>query len=167
MDLFDEKEDEAVEERKEKKRIVPSTDGKQGQGDFIKQSLEQKTKLTDQEKDQFWNQFYQEFILFKQQAEQCDNSRFQIALIEKQKENEGKNKKDIKLTALTFLNRHICIIFLGVMSFNILWMQMLLQRFGNNHIVQLMKWLMIIITLGISLSLIRPHKRCKKEFTHE
>lgn len=147
-------EDEAVEEGKEMRSVVPPTEGTEV--DSVTQSLGQKTKLTEQEKDQFWNQFYQEFMLYKQERKQYENSCFEQAVIEEQNGDEEINAVERKTTSTpgdkTFLNHHICMLFFSVMSLNILWMQLLLQRFGNNPVIQLVQWMMIIATLGTSAS---------------
>ena len=58
-----------------------------------------------------------------------------------------------------FLNIHIHVLFFAVMSLNILWMEMLSRNYGNNSIIQLMEYLMIIIVIGFLLSWIKPDKK--------
>lgn len=162
MSKGDEEEDENVEKKRVMKHAVPLSEDEEFLFEYYKESSKQKVKpLTEQEKDQFWDDFYREFLIYKQEEECADSAILEVVDnldINKQDQRSDEEIEIISKTDNIVHNSPVRILFFGGMVLNILWMQLLIHNYGNNLLIQIIKWAMIILTGCITFSWIKAYR---------
>lgn len=160
------------------KHAVPFTGIQEQMFEWIEVELADKEEiLSDEEVISFWSSFHQELMDYEKTAASqheelpavrtfvYEESIEELAKLEQVPDKVMINPVDgIK----AFLNVHIRVLFLGVMSLNILWMEILDRNYGDNAMIQLMEYLMIIMVIGFLISWIKPDKKVfRKMSTHD
>ena len=151
------------------KHAVPLTDIQEQMFEWIEAELADKEEiLSDEEVTSFWSSFHQELMDYEKTAasqhEELPAVRtfvYEESIEELAKLEQVPDKVMIDPVdgIKAFLNVHIRVLFLGVMSLNILWMEILDRNYGDHAMIQLMEYLMIIMVIGFLISWIKPDKK--------
>lgn len=153
------------------KHAAPLTEIQKQMFDFIETALKDKDELlSDEEVIAFWSEFHQELKLCEEEKVSKKDEIQEVVtfLYEEPTEEIQVQKQHLIMNEVViepidgikaFLNGHIHILFLGIMSVNILWMEVLSRNYGNHVIIELMEYLMILMVIGFLLSWIKPEKK--------
>lgn len=151
------------------KHAVPLTVIQKQMFDFIETALkDEEALLSDEEVMEFWKEFHQELKLCEEETVlQKDEIQEVVTFLYEEPTEEMLEQQSIPDEVVinpndglkAFLNVHIRVLFLGIMSLNILWMEVLSRNYGDNAMIELMEYLMIIIVIGFLLSWIKPDKK--------
>lgn len=155
------------------KHAAPLTDIQKQMFAFIEEYLNDKDELlSNEEVMEFWSGFHQELKLCEEETvSQKDEKQEVVTFLYEEPEeimqvleqemNQALILDEVEVDPIDgikeFLSIHIHVLFFAVMSLNILWMEMLNRNYGNNSIIQLMEYLMIIIVIGFLFSWIKPN----------
>lgn len=140
------------------KDVPPFTDFQKCMVEFIEAFCSDRIEpLSDEERDLFWNQFHKK-LLFHEKKKSTHKEESKTAEEEKEAVLE-----QIATTSIDrikrCLNVNIRLLFLLVMSFNIIWMQVLSKTYGNNTLIIFVKWMMIIAVVSFLISWAKPYKK--------
>lgn len=145
------------------KHAVPLTEIQKQMFDMIETALEDKeTLLSDVEVMDFWKEFHQELKLCEEVL-QKDEIQEMVTFLYEEPIEEQWISDEVVIDPIDgikeFFNVPIRVLFLGIMSLNILWMEVLSRNYGNHAVINLMEYLMILMVIGLLLSWIKPEKK--------
>ena len=161
-----------MEKERVMKHAAPSNKYQEWMFDFIEESFRDDAELlTTQETEQFWEQLHQKLEINEMQEVEekqemvveskvwqvTEKVEEHIDLVESDHEEEEHIVIDQSSVIRDFLNINIRILFLVIMSINIVWMQYLSMRYGSRSLIQIVKWLMIIILFCYMISWKKPY----------
>lgn len=145
------------------KHAVPLTEIQKQTFVMIETALEDKeTLLSDEEVMEFWKEFHQELKLCEE-VSQKDEIQEVVTYLYEEPIEEQWIPDEVVIDPIDsmkeFFNVPIRVLFLGIMSLNILWMEVLSRNYGNHAVINLMEYLMILMVIGFLLSWIKPEKK--------
>lgn len=165
-----------MEKEKVMKHAAQVTEFQERMFDFIEESFRDDAELqTKQKTEQFWEQLH-----YRLEIEEEQESALKTEIVEKtekieepvqQASNQIIEEKimiDQSGVLSTFLNINIRILFLVIMSINIIWMQYLSMKYGSRLLILVMKWMMIMVMVCYMIYWIKPYRRVFwKKRTHD
>ena len=145
------------------KHAVPLTEIQKQMFDMIETALgDKETLLSDEEVMEFWKEFHQELKLCEE-VSQKDEIQEAMTFFYEEPIEEQWISDEVVIDPIDgikeFFNVPIRVLFLGIMSLNILWMEVLSRNYGNHAVINLMEYLMILMVIGFLLSWIKPEKK--------
>lgn len=155
-----------MEKERVMKHAVPLTEIQKQMFDMIETALkDQEALLSDEEVMNFWKGIHQELKLCEEvsQKDEAVTFLYEEPIQEGSKKEQQWISDEVVIDPIDgikeFFNVPIRVLFLGIMSLNILWMEVLSRNYGNHAVINLMEYSMILMVIGFLLSWIKPEKK--------